>query len=210
MQVASISIQSAGKRFIKEWIFQKLDLEIKSGEKIVILGSNGSGKSTLLQCIAGYQFITQGKIIWSQTDGTPIEEENIFHQLSFASPYMELIEEFTPKEHLLHQAKFKKFQNDLNADEILKICMLEKSGDKQIRFFSSGMKQRFKLALAILSDAPVLMLDEPLSNLDATGVSWYNEMIHQYAQHKMIFVCSNNIKDEFKFCERSINLEDFK
>ncbi len=210
MQVASISIQALGKRFINEWIFQKLDLEVKANDKIVILGSNGSGKSTLLQCIAGYQFTTHGKIIWSQQPGIPIEEENIFHQLSFASPYMELIEEFTPKEHLLHQAKFKKFQNNLSVDEILNICLLDKSGDKQIRFFSSGMKQRFKLTLAILSNSPVLMLDEPLSNLDASGVSWYNEMIKQYAMNKIIFVCSNNIKDEFNFCERSINLEDFK
>ena len=72
------------------------------------------------------------------------------------------------------------------------------------------MKQRLKLTLAILADAPILFLDEPTTNLDATVIDWYKSMIANYAMHKTIVVCSNSIKDEYSFCDKVITMEDFK
>ena len=72
------------------------------------------------------------------------------------------------------------------------------------------MRQRLKLTLAILADAPILFLDEPTTNLDATVIDWYKLMIATYAMHKTIIVCSNSIKDEYAFCKRIITMEDFK
>ncbi len=72
------------------------------------------------------------------------------------------------------------------------------------------MRQRLKLTLAILADAPILFLDEPTTNLDATVIDWYKNMISTYAMHKTIVVCSNSIKEEYGFCERIITMEDFK
>ena len=71
------------------------------------------------------------------------------------------------------------------------------------------MKQRLKLALAILSDTPLLLLDEPCSNLDKEGYQLYAELIQQFAQHKLIIVGSND-PQEYAFCNQQVNLMDYK
>ncbi|MBL7923221.1 MAG: ATP-binding cassette domain-containing protein [Bacteroidia bacterium] len=107
-------------------------------------------------------------------------------------------------------AAFKPFQHTLDEKSIIEIMELEGSSRKAIRHFSSGMKQRLKIALAVLSKAPVLLMDEPLSNLDRQGTSWYRNMIENFAAAKTIIICSNNIEEEIAFCERRINLHDYK
>ena len=87
---------------------------------------------------------------------------------------------------------------------------LESKKDKVFKFFSSGMKQRIKLTLAILSDTSILLLDEPCSNLDSEVVKWYQEMIRKYAMDRTIIVASNNQKEEFGFCDKQISIDDLK
>ncbi len=206
----SIQLDKLGKRFNREWIFRDLSYEIAPAEKLVVTGSNGSGKSTLLLVLSGYVMPTEGKADWIADEGTRIERAEFFKLSSFASPALELIEEFSPEELIKHQSAFKKFQHNLSAKEVLEIAELEKNKNKLIKNFSSGMKQRLKLSLAILADCPVLLLDEPITNLDRQAVEWYSKMIDTYAKHKTIIVCSNQIKDEYSFCKREISINDFK
>ena len=72
------------------------------------------------------------------------------------------------------------------------------------------MKQRVKLGLAILSDTPILLLDEPTSNLDSNAILWYQNLIQKNLENRITFVASNNQKDESFFCEREIKIEDYK
>ncbi|NBQ48017.1 MAG: ATP-binding cassette domain-containing protein, partial [Sphingobacteriia bacterium] len=81
---------------------------------------------------------------------------------------------------------------------------------KFIRQYSSGMKQRLKLALALLADTPLLLLDEPLSNLDRSGAAWYQQMITDYTAKRTVIVCSNAIEEEHFFCERALDVMDYK
>jgi ABC-type multidrug transport system ATPase subunit len=205
----SIHADKLGKRFNREWIFRHFTEEITAGEKLVITGSNGSGKSTLLLMLAGYIVPTEGKLDWEQ-EGKTLEKESWYKLTSFASPAMELIEEFTPVEAVRHQATFKAFQRDIPLSGILQIAELEKSKGKYIKHFSSGMKQRLKLTLAILADCPLLFLDEPVTNLDKNAIQWYARMIEQYAMHKTIVVCSNQVREEYAFCQREISVNDYK
>ena len=94
--------------------------------------------------------------------------------------------------------------------EILDCLRLSKEAEKPIKYFSSGMKQRLKVGLAILADAPLLLLDEPLSNLDKEGVQWYDNLMRQYINNKTVIIASNNIEDEIKFCNSTIDISDFK
>lgn len=204
-----IKVTDAGKKFGHEWIFRKINLEIKPGEKLVILGLNGSGKSTLLQAMTGYLGLNEGNIVF-ENQGQSIETDKMHELISLASPYLELVEDFTLKEQIEHVAIYKPFLKDLSSEQIIELSGLSAHQYKFIKLFSSGMKQRLKLALAILADSPVLFLDEPTTNLDATVIHWYKEMIDKYAQRKTIIVCSNSIKDEYAFCEREIKMEDFK
>lgn len=210
MVPVNIEIIKLGKRFNREWIFRNINYSIPSGTKLVVTGSNGSGKSTFLLMLSGYVLPTEGELQWQQPEKKTIDKNNYYHHVSIASPAMELIEEFSPIELIKHQAAFKKFQNDLSAHDIIKIAYLENSQDKLIKNFSSGMKQRLKLSLATLCDSSVLLLDEPIINLDLQGIQWYKELIKNYAMHKTIIVCSNKMQDEYEFCTNEISINDFK
>ena len=72
------------------------------------------------------------------------------------------------------------------------------------------MKQRVRLTLAILADCPLLLLDEPVSNLDKAAIEWYKNLINTYALHKTIVVCSNSIKEEHSFCNKELDMADYK
>jgi len=205
----SIHINNLGKKFVNEWIFKAVTLNITPTEKLVILGANGSGKSTLLQSIASFLIPTKGGVVWKNDDQV-IEDDTIYKHLSMASPYMELIEDFTLIETINHQKQFKPFVNNLSTEEIIKRMQLEHAADKYIKNYSSGMRQRVKLGLAILADCPVLLLDEPCSNLDANAISWYQNMITEFALQKTILVCSNTVKEEYTFCTDKIEIEKFK
>lgn len=208
MQV-SIQLNNLGKKYINEWIFRGLTYTINPADKLVVLGSNGSGKSTLLQTMASYMIPSQGEITWTCTTGK-IADEDIYRRLSMASPYMELIEDFTLSELVEHQRVFKPFINDRSAAEVVELMQLQHAANKYLKNYSSGMRQRVKLGLAILADCPVLLLDEPCTNLDAAAIAWYQQLVQQYAMHKTIVVCSNAVKEEYAFCTTSLEVEKYK
>jgi ABC-type multidrug transport system ATPase subunit len=206
-----ITLTNIGKRYNYEWIFRKVDYEFTSDHNYVILGANGSGKSTLLQAIAGSLITSEGEIKYNAKDTTiEIENEEIFKHLSFASPYLELFEEFTLTESIEFHAQFKPFYNGLDTKKIIELTQLEKSANKQLKQYSSGMKQRVRLALAILSDTPLLLLDEPTSNFDKKAIDWYQHLIADYSQNRLIIVCSNQQEYEYPFCNKQLNIEDYK
>ncbi len=209
MSALSLSLSNVGKKFGKEWIFKDLNLSIKEGEKVVILGGNGSGKSTLLQAISGYITLSEGEISYKIAD-QEYKIEEVQKMISFASPYLQLIEDFTLDEMILHAAKFKPFLNGISTTDVRRISGLELASDKYIKQFSSGMKQRLKLTLALLADTPLVLLDEPISNLDENAINWYKQMINDHCKDRTVIVCSNNIQDEFYFCKEKINVQDYK
>jgi len=204
-----IHFTAASKRFNKEWIFSNLNFSFTTGQHYALIGNNGSGKSTLLQIIAGYIGLTKGEIHWTNTAGDAIDSANVFRHISIAAPYLELVEEFTALEQIAFHQQFKPLQNGLSPIELLEKIGLSNAANKQIRNFSSGMKQRLKLALAIFDQAPILLLDEPCSNLDQEGIQTYHQLMQAYAMHKLIIVASND-PQEYKFCSQQVSLSEFK
>jgi ABC-type multidrug transport system ATPase subunit len=203
-----IQLTNAGKRFSREWIFRNLSYEFLPGVQYAITGPNGSGKSTLLQAIAGASTLNEGDIEW-QPGNKNMQPEEVNAYISIAAPYLELIEEMTAKEFLLFHSNFKKFIQNLPVETILEEADLAQAANKQIRFFSSGMKQRLKLAQAFFSDVPVILLDEPCTNLDAAGFALYYRWIENYSNGRLVIISSND-KNEFSFCTRQLNILDFK
>jgi ABC-type multidrug transport system ATPase subunit len=203
-----IQLEQIGKKYNREWIFRGLSYTFQAGKKYAITGPNGAGKSTLLQTIAGSTVFSEGNIKYS-ISGQEILPENAFTSLSICAPYLTLIEEMTALEFLAFHERFKSFMPDIAPDKALEIIGLTTAANKQIRYFSSGMKQRIKLAQAIFSDVPVLFLDEPCTNLDETGYALYHSLIQNYASHKLIIVSSND-KAEYHFCEEVIDIKNYK
>ncbi len=216
-----ITITDLGKKFGSEWIFRKLSYQINSGDKVVILGGNGSGKSTLLQMLSGYVGPNEGEIKYSDPgvrssdpdsnrDETQIDADKLKDHISFASPYLQLVEDFTLTETIEHTKIFKPFTGKLSTKEIIELLELDHAKEKFIKQFSSGMKQRLKLGLAILCDTPLLLLDEPVSNLDMNAINWYKTLIATYSKNRTVVICSNNIEEEYFFCDKKLNVMDFK
>jgi len=202
-----IVLNNVGRRFNKEWIFRNVTTEFNSGNSYAILGPNGSGKSTLLSVLTGSLSPSEGEILFS--DPAEIAIEDIYKHISLAAPYLELIETFTLKEIINFHFKFKNFAAGVNADSMISILGLEKSANKEIKYFSSGMKQRTKLALACCSDAPILFLDEPTSNLDVQGINWYRELIEKFTKGRLTIIGSNQIQ-EYEFCQHHLQITDYK
>lgn len=204
----NIKLDHAGKRFQYEWIFKNINLEFSHKAKVGVTGNNGSGKSTLLKCIAGLIPLTDGKITYYFNDKV-IPDANYFQYLTVSAPYLELPEEFTLHELLIFHFKFKNKVEGLSLDDMLALMYLTESKNKQIQYFSSGMKQRLKLGLCFFSDVPLLLLDEPTSNLDQRGKEWYHSMILNYGMNKTVIICSND-PNEYSFCQKTIQMEDYK
>ncbi len=203
-----IQLLNAGKRFNRDWIFRRVNYSFEQGRSYAIIGPNGSGKSTLLQVIAANIAANEGKIEWKKSNGL-INEAEVFQHIAVCAPYLEVIEEMTATEFLQFHAAFKPLLSSVSIREIIEIVGLEKAAQKQIRYYSSGMKQRIKLAQAIFSDVPVLLLDEPCTNLDTTGFALYHHLIENYCKNKLMVVSSNDI-NEYDFCEERLKILDYK
>lgn len=207
----NISLTNTGKRYNREWIFRHCSYTFTSGKNYAITGPNGSGKSTLLQVIAGATLHNEGTVEYKTTDSGQRTTDETYHykSISIAAPYLELIEEMTAKEILTFHSKFKPLIQSLSIEEMLKIVGLENAANKQLRYFSSGMKQRLKLAQAFFSNTPVLLLDEPTTNLDADGIALYQTLVSNYTKDKLVIV-SSNVKEEYGFCEEVIEIGNYK
>jgi ABC-type multidrug transport system ATPase subunit len=203
-----IILQNIGRRFNRDWIFRNIDYTFTGGETYAILGPNGSGKSTLLQVLNGSLAPSTGSINYL-LDDKPVEAEAVFNQLTLAAPYLELIEEFTLDEMVDFHFKFKPYRQGMDKEAVISLLALEGGKNKLIKYFSSGMKQRLKLALAFCSDTPMLMLDEPTSNLDKQGVDWYLSLVQKFAADRLTIVCSNQ-EHEYSFCRHQLNISDYK
>ena len=204
-----IILSGTGKKYNTEWIFRELSYSFEKDTAYAILGRNGSGKSTLLQVIAGSIHPTAGKVTYS-IGGQEIPVEKIFQHLSVVAPYQELIEEFTLKEMLDFHFHFKSPVPGCTLPDIIGRIGFKDPGRKTIRFFSSGMKQRVKLVLALFSDVSLVLLDEPTMNLDEAGKDWYLRLVEEMAKNRIILVCSNLQHQETAFCKERLFIEDYK
>lgn len=203
-----ISLINAGKRFNREWIFRKVHFDFEQGVHYAITGSNGSGKSTLLQVIAGALAVSEGQVQFDGTRGT-LPTDEAYRQIAFCAPYLELIEEMTAMEFLQFHRRFKPLLPGYDPARILDEMGLTKAAHKQIRYFSSGMKQRVKLAQAFYADTPVLLLDEPCTNLDQTGIDLYLHWIATLGQQRLVLVSSND-PQEYQFCREILSMNTWK
>jgi ABC-type multidrug transport system ATPase subunit len=202
-----IYLQQIGKRFNRDWIFRGVDLVFDSGNRYALTGSNGSGKSTLLQLIGGMIQHSEGSIEYFNDSYGSIPIELIHQDVSMAAPYLELVEEMTAMEFLDFHQSFKKLSG--SKLEILNAVQLENAAHKQIRYYSSGMKQRLKLAQAIFSEGSILLLDEPTTNLDQSGIDLYEHLLINQVRDRILIISSNEPR-EYKHCNHVISVEQYK
>lgn len=205
----TIQLEQLGKRYRYEWIFRELTYTFEQGKGYAIMGGNGSGKSTLMQVLSGYLSPSRGNLIY-QDKGKKTTRDEVYQQLSFAAPYIESLEDFTLKEAVDFHWNFKPMH--LPKKELLERLAYPKSAYKKaVKFFSSGMQQRLKLALAICSDTNLLLLDEPTITLDQEAIQWYLSLLQDYAyQPNRLTIIASNVEEDFIGCQHRLNLLDYK
>lgn len=205
----NITLHNLGRRFNQEWIFRHIDYTFSSNQKYAILGPNGSGKSTFIKVLTGQLAPSEGELQFSLASKViPIEE--IYTHVSIAAPYIELIEEFTLSELLDFHFKFKTYLTGFDKEQVISLLDMHKSRDKGIKYFSSGMKQRVKLVLACCSDSKLLFLDEPTSNMDQEGDTWYLDLIAKTVTSDRMLIIGSNQEKEYVFCDTFISIVDYK
>lgn len=205
----NITLQDIGRRYNREWIFRHIDYTFSFGNRYAILGPNGSGKSTLIKVLTGALTPSEGTLGYQQ-DGKEVEIEEVYKHTAIAAPYVELIEEFTLNELIDFHFKFKPLLHDFNLEAVKeRLGFGSNVLQKEIRYFSSGMKQRVKLVLACCSDSKMLFLDEPTSNLDKVGEAWYLDLVEDTVKDRLLIIGSNQ-EHEYAFCNEYLEIMDFK
>lgn len=203
---AMIVLEGLQKKFGKQHILQDVSYTFQTGSKTVILGSNGSGKSTLIKILSGSLEATEGSPVYT-FEGSNVTAKSAGLHVGIAAPYVALNPMFSLKETLAFHEQFCPFPEGFKLTDWLYKAGLAAHEDKRLSTFSSGMLQRVRLLLAVANDRPLLLLDEPLSNLDAEGVQFYTELITSFALSKTIIVGSNYQKDEYSYCTDELLLE---
>jgi ABC-type multidrug transport system ATPase subunit len=203
-----ITLSDIGKKFNRQWVFKGINLEISSQQSLALVGNNGSGKSTLIQIIFNFQTYSKGSINYWLNQKLLTEEE-LVGKISLAAPYLELFEDFTLIEMLQFHFKLIPKQADISLEEMISNGGLGGQENKAVKYFSSGMKQRLKLLMAIYADTPLLLLDEPCSNLDNQGIEWYRNLVQTQLKKRTIIIASNQLF-EYDFCDSTLSVQDFK
>lgn len=203
-----IELKKVAKRYRMEWILRDVNLVLESGQKYAVTGPNGSGKSTLLKILSGHLSPSKGQRVFNHM-GKNLDLDHVYQHLGYAAPYVDIIEAFTLKEALVFHQRFKPFLRGMEPRHVIDLLGFKQSSNKYIRNFSSGMKQRLKLVLAICSNTAILLLDEPTTNLDQQGTYWYQKLIEDFAENRLVVIASN-VETDLRYCKSRINILDFK
>ena len=203
-----ILAENLEKKFRQEYVIKNFNFEFQDHQKYAIVGPNGSGKSTLLQLLSQFSLPTKGSVKYLDNQGNPVDSDLAFKQISFAAPYNEIIEEFTVIELISFLVNIQYLPAEFNINIFEEFSELKTNPNKLIRDFSSGMKQKTKLTLALSAPRPFLFLDEPTTNLDLKSKTWFQNKLES-EKDKLILIASNE-ESEIKYCQERIQILDFK
>lgn len=198
-----IECKDLWKRYDRHWVLKKFTKTFHSGQIYGIAGSNGIGKSTLVKILSGFLSPSKGSITFFNSN-EKIEDDVIYKHIALAAPYAESIEELSVKEAFNFQKQFKSMQVDLA--HFLEQFNLTTYENELIKNLSSGTKHRLKLALCLSSNASIIFLDEPASNLDEHSIKLVQSAIKEMKKERLIFIASN-IQAEFDLCDELIHMD---
>lgn len=202
--------ENLSKNFDRKLIFKDISFSLSNGDALAVTGRNGSGKSTLVKILCTLLNQTAGTLNLN-IDGKKIERGRYYNFIGLVSPYLNLYDEFTGYENLQIisniRGTFDKNNLQENIDTVLKRVGLYERRNDILRIYSSGMKQRLKIAFAILHNPLILFLDEPTDNLDAEGIKIVDEIVNDYKKDRIIIVATNN-EYEKSYCTKEVKITD--
>lgn len=180
-----LAAHDLGRKFGPRWVLRHIEFSLEPGQVLVVRGRNGSGKSTLLRLLAGLLSPSEGKV--ARPEG-PLRRT-----LGYAALDLALYPNLTAREHLAFARTMRPIEA---SDEVLlERVGLSDAADRMAGQFSSGMRARLKLALALQADPPVLLLDEPTASLDEAGRGIVDAVIDRQRERGVVVVATNEPED---------------
>lgn len=205
----SLHVHQLSKKFGQNLVWQNLSFRHEEGV-LGIEGPNGSGKSTLLQCLAGLLAPSSGRITW-QNNGQQLEINAVKQNIGYAAPYISLYRELSIIENLDFLSKLRKTETDQQYQKLLlKRVELNRVSDRPYGNLSTGQQQRARLAAALFTNPPILLLDEPGSNLDEQGRTLIADIVAQAKNDKKLVILASNNKNELDLCDRTFSVHKEK
>ena len=205
----NIELKEVSKRYGPQWILKNINYKLSSNFVYGIRGANGSGKSTLLKMISGFLSPSLGQISYSDSENSEISRDEIYKKCSFWGPHVDLYGKLTVDEMINYYFTFKGMRNSLSKEEFLDIMNLPVSRTRRVDSLSSGQVQRLGLAMTILCDSELLLLDEPGSYLDIHALEWFSRLIKSNSKNRLIVIASNE-ENDLALSEVFLQIEDFK
>lgn len=199
-----LTIRGLRKSFSRRVVFEDIDISVSEGETLLIAGRNGSGKSTLVKILCGVLSPSRGTV--ELTGAGKLDEFAHKALFGLVAPYLQLYDEFSAMENLGLAASLRglRFDARLHEQLLLRVALDPRRTDP-VHGFSSGMKQRLKYALALAHQPRILILDEPMSNLDADGMSIVRGIMHEQRNRGLLVVATNDLTD-IDIHERKVDL----
>ncbi len=199
-------VKNLSKRFGYRKVFSDINFELSIGESIAIIGPNGSGKSTLILTLLGQYRPSKGKVLYLNNNQQELSEENFRSSCALVSPYLQLYSQLTAEENLQFFATLRGLTiTGKRIDELLNRVGLEGRGHDLVGEYSSGMTQRLKYALALMSNPDILFLDEPTSNLDDDGKQVVFDIVKEFRTNSIVIIATNE-RDEYDLAQNQCRL----
>jgi ABC-2 type transport system ATP-binding protein len=202
---AAIVVERFSKRYGERLAVDDVSLEVRRGEVFGLLGPNGAGKSTIVRALVGLHAPTSGRVEVAGFD-LAVDPVSAKERLGYVPEVVRLYEALTPREHLILVARLHRLEETAARaaiDRQLGLLDLAEAADRPITSFSKGMKQKVVLAAALLPDPEVLILDEPLSGLDAETTLVAREVVLlAAAEGRAVLFTSHVMEIVEKLCTR--------
>jgi heme exporter protein A len=206
--VPAVEARGIWKRYRGMWALRDLTLTVEAGQCVCLVGPNGAGKTTLLRVISTATSQSRGEVsVFGHSTTTDADEVRQRVGLFVAQSY--LYGELTPVENL----RFAKIMyggepSDADLRERLSSVGLSKQADVRVRTFSQGMLQRLALARAMLTDAPLMLLDEPYTALDSAGLRLVDALLRDLrARGRTVIMATHALERALDYCDRGVALD---
>jgi heme exporter protein A len=206
----TLHADNLGQRFGSLLLFRRMSFTLEGGTSMAVTGANGSGKSTLLRILAGVLTPKAGSVTLT-VNGTPVPDETHPRHTGLVAPYLNVYDDLTARENLQFLAQTRALSAaHARIQAVLDDVGLSGRGDDLVGTYSSGMTQRVKVAAALLAEPPLLLLDEPTTNLDTPGVDMVERVMAQQQDRGGVLVVATNRADVAAPHDRTICIEAFR
>src|SRR5690606_12685014 len=200
-----LSAKNISKAFKGKQVLENLDFELEENQIVAICGTNGSGKSVFMRILAGLVVPDSGTVTINGVQlGGKVEFPNSTG-VHFDNSGLLLTE--TAKNNLLLLAMVSNTVSKERVEEVIRLVGLDPNDKRLVRTYSTGMRQRWGIAQALMEDPSLLMLDEPTTGLDFAGQDWFHELIWQLQKEgKTILITSHSKEEIASFCDNAYEM----